>query len=72
VQLPTGGGKTLLVKISALSDSDKISVVFMPYTTLREDLGRRLRATSVDTRIFTSAYIGYVNIVLVTLERAAE
>jgi hypothetical protein len=72
VQLPTGGGKTLLVEISALSDGDKMSVVFVPYTALREDLGRRLRAAGVDARIFASAHMGHVNVVLVTPERAAE
>ena len=72
VQMPTGGGKTLLVEISALSNGDKMSVVFVPYTALREDLTRRLRSAGVDARVFISADMGHVNVVLITPERAAE
>ena len=72
VQLPTGGGKTLLVEISALQNPDRTAVMFVPYTALRQDLVNRLRAVGVDARVFTHAGMGYVSVVLVTPEKAAE
>jgi hypothetical protein len=70
VQLPTGGGKTLLVEMSALHDRGKVNLVFVPYNALREDMEKRLRKAGVKACAFTNENMGHMSVVLVNPEQA--
>ena len=70
VQLPTGGGKTLLIEMAALHDRGKVNIVIVPYTALRLDMEIRLRRVGVMVSAFKGEMMGHVSVVLVTPEKA--
>jgi hypothetical protein len=70
VQLPTGGGKTLLVEMAALHDRGKVNIMFVPYDALRRDVQTRLQKVGVNARAFTDEHMGHVSVVLLTPEKA--
>jgi superfamily II DNA or RNA helicase len=72
VQLPTGGGKTLLIEMAALHDRGKVNIVVGPYIALQQDTTRRLRQVGVEVRAFENESMGNVSVIQVTPEKANE
>ena len=53
IRLPTAGGKSLAIMLSAYLNRNLVNLVFVPYKALREDLRHRLTEKGIQSRVYS-------------------
>lgn len=70
VRLPTGGGKTILIEVSALVFPTHLTVVVVPYISLKNDLLARFQRRGISARDFDAVRddLKWTSVVVVVME----